>query len=141
VEEVADVGDRVADHERHERNRCNRNRPGRIPCDEARERGDEDRWIIEHRRALALLGLDLNTNCAPAHFKCGEVKTHTQDLPRIRKAKRQQMAGAKNEKAGSRFSNPGRLLVRSEAEALRRYSSVGPRPSKLRTKAFFFKME
>ena len=64
---------------------------------DAPRRRHEDRWIIEHRHALALLGLDLNTNCAPAHFKCGEVKTHTQDLPRIRKAKRQQMAGAKND--------------------------------------------
>ncbi|TIM34041.1 MAG: hypothetical protein E5Y61_13965 [Mesorhizobium sp.] len=50
----------------------------------------EDRWIIEHKRALALLGSDTNPNCAPAHFNCGEIKTHAQDLPRIRKAKRQQ---------------------------------------------------
>jgi hypothetical protein len=52
-----------------------------------------DRWIIEHKRALALLGPDTNTNCGPAHFACAEEKTHTQDLPRIRKAKRQQEAG------------------------------------------------
>jgi hypothetical protein len=52
-----------------------------------------DRWIIEHKRALALLGPDTNTNCGPAHFACAQVKTHQQDLPRIRKAKRQQEAG------------------------------------------------
>lgn len=49
-----------------------------------------DKWIIEHKRALGLLGPDTNPNCGPAHFNCGEVKTHKQDLPRIRKAKRQQ---------------------------------------------------
>lgn len=54
-----------------------------------------DRWIIEHLRALGLLGKDTNTNCRPAHEACASEKTHKQDLPRIRKAKRQQMAGAK----------------------------------------------
>lgn len=49
----------------------------------------KDRWIIEHIRPLALLGDDINTNCAPAHYECGLVKTHTEDLRRIRKAKRQ----------------------------------------------------
>jgi hypothetical protein len=57
-----------------------------------------DRWIIEHKRALALLGPDVNTNCAPAHFACAQVKTHTQDLPRIRKAKRQADAGGRVER-------------------------------------------
>jgi hypothetical protein len=52
-----------------------------------------DRWIIEHERALALLGLDTNTNCGPAHFTCAQVKTHKRDWPRIRKAKRQQVKG------------------------------------------------
>ncbi|WP_108609381.1 hypothetical protein [Aminobacter sp. MSH1] len=51
-----------------------------------------DRWIVEHKRALALLGADTNTNCGPAHYECAQVKTHTEDLPRIRKAKRQQEA-------------------------------------------------
>jgi hypothetical protein len=41
-----------------------------------------DRWIIEHKRALALLGPDVNTNCGPAHFRCAGTKTNTQDLPR-----------------------------------------------------------
>jgi hypothetical protein len=50
----------------------------------------KDRWIIEHIRALALLGKDTNTNCGPAHEACASEKTHGQDLPRIRKAKRQQ---------------------------------------------------
>jgi hypothetical protein len=57
-------------------------------CGEPIHRTD-DRWIIEHVRALALLGRDVNTNCGPAHYDCAMVKTHTQDLPRIRKAKRQ----------------------------------------------------
>lgn len=63
-----------------------------------------DRWIIEHKRALGLLGPDVNTNCGPAHFQCGEVKTHTQDLPRIRKAKRQQARheGTKSRREGFR---------------------------------------
>lgn len=48
-----------------------------------------DRWIIEHIRALGLLGRDTNANCAPAHYDCAQVKTATQDLPMIAKAKRQ----------------------------------------------------
>jgi hypothetical protein len=37
----------------------------------------DDRWIVEHERALALLG-DVNTNCGPAHYDCAQVKTHTE---------------------------------------------------------------
>ncbi|HEV2898830.1 MAG TPA: hypothetical protein VGX71_13540 [Pseudaminobacter sp.] len=59
-----------------------------------------DRWIIEHKRALALLGPDTNTNCGPAHFACAQVKTHKQDLPMVRKAKRQQEAGKKKPRKG-----------------------------------------
>ncbi|RWN51933.1 hypothetical protein [Mesorhizobium sp.] len=66
----------------------------------------EDRWIIEHKRALALLGADVNTNCAPAHFKCGEVKTHAQDLPRVRKAKRQQARHEGTKKPTRGFQAP-----------------------------------
>lgn len=68
-------------------------------------RRHEDRWIIEHKRALALLGRDVNTNCSPAHFKCAEVKTHTQDLPRIRKAKRQQAGHEGTKKPARRFGH------------------------------------
>ena len=64
----------------------------------------DDKWIVEHKRALGLLGVDNNTNCAPAHVDCGKVKTHTQDLPRIRKAKRQAKAGAKAKSSG--FARP-----------------------------------
>lgn len=60
-------------------------------CGEPIHRHD-DRWIIEHKRALALLGPDTNPNCGPAHYACAQAKTHTEDLPRIRKAKRQQAA-------------------------------------------------
>lgn len=62
-----------------------------------------DRWIIEHVRPLGLLGRDVNTNCGPAHYECGMVKTVTQDMPRIRKARRQAMAGRK---VGSGFRKP-----------------------------------
>jgi hypothetical protein len=65
-----------------------------------------DRWIVEHKRALALLGRDVNTNCGPAHFACGEVKTHTQDLPRIRKAKRQQARHEGTKKPARGFQTP-----------------------------------
>jgi hypothetical protein len=70
-----------------------------------------DRWIIEHKRALALLGPDTNTNCGPAHFACAQVKTHKQDLPRIRKAKRQQRACRVREKVVSGFGSASELPV------------------------------
>lgn len=54
---------------------------------------NDDEWIIEHKRALGLLGRDVNTNCGPAHLACAKEKTHKQDLPAIRKAKRQAEAG------------------------------------------------
>jgi hypothetical protein len=54
-----------------------------------------DRWIVEHIRALGLLGRDVNTNCGPAHYECAQAKTHTEDLPRIAKAKRQAVAGTR----------------------------------------------
>lgn len=69
-----------------------------------------DRWIIEHKRALGLLGPDVNTNCGPAHFKCAEVKTHTQDLPRIRKAKRQQARHEGTKKPARGFQVPAGVL-------------------------------
>lgn len=53
----------------------------------------DDAWIIEHLRALGLLGKDTNTNCGPAHVECAKVKTFTEDIPRIAKAKRQRRAG------------------------------------------------
>ena len=68
-------------------------------CGEPVHRHD-DKWIVEHKRALGLLGADTNSNCAPAHARCASVKTHTQDLPRIRKAKRQASAGARPVKKG-----------------------------------------
>lgn len=65
-----------------------------------------DRWIIEHIRPLALLGDDINTNCAPAHYECALVKTHTEDLPRIRKAKRQQARHDGTKKPSGAFWRP-----------------------------------
>ena len=55
-----------------------------------------DTWIVEHKRALGLLGPDTNPNCAPAHEDCRRAKDK-QDVGRIAKAKRQQTAGAKVE--------------------------------------------
>ncbi|TPM25725.1 hypothetical protein [Mesorhizobium sp. B2-3-4] len=74
----------------------------------------EDQWIIEHKRALGLLGPDINTNCAPAHAACGLKKTAEQDLPRIAKAKRQAAAGRKAEKTSARpcFNSRLRLAAR-----------------------------
>lgn len=53
-----------------------------------------DQWIIEHMRALGLLGPDTNTNCAPAHEDCRRVKDK-QDIGMMAKAKRQTDAGAR----------------------------------------------
>lgn len=47
-----------------------------------------DRWIVEHLRALGMLGPDTNANCGVAHFECAQEKTSKQDLPNIAKAKR-----------------------------------------------------
>jgi hypothetical protein len=47
-----------------------------------------DRWIIEHIRALALLGDDINTNCGPAHYECG-IEKSAREARIIAKAKRQ----------------------------------------------------
>jgi hypothetical protein len=65
-----------------------------------------DQWIIEHVRALALLGKDTNTNCGPAHASCASEKTHKQDLPRIRKAKRQQAMHEATRKPSRGFMVP-----------------------------------
>ncbi|WP_406873279.1 hypothetical protein WHT83_06160 [Aminobacter sp. P9b] len=69
-----------------------------------------DRWIVEHKRALALLGPDTNTNCGPAHYDCAQVKTHTEDLPRIRKAKRQQARHEGTHKPSRGFKRPDGLV-------------------------------
>lgn len=53
-----------------------------LPIDGAR-----DRWIIEHIRALELGGEDVDANCAPAHVRCGQIKTKD-DNAMAAKAKR-----------------------------------------------------
>lgn len=65
-----------------------------------------DRWIVEHIRALGLLGADINTNCAPAHYECAAGKTATDDIPRIAKAKRQARAGTHKNKPSRSFYVP-----------------------------------
>ena len=40
-----------------------------------------DKWMIEHKRALGLLGPDTNTNCGPSHVDCGKVKTPPRTCP------------------------------------------------------------
>jgi len=57
-----------------------------------------DRWIIEHLRALGLLGEDSDGNCAPAHYLCGIAKT-AREARTIAKAKRQAKALAKGKTA------------------------------------------
>lgn len=69
-----------------------------------------DKWIIEHKRALGLLGPDVNSNCGPAHAACALKKTAEQDLPRIAKAKRQADAGAKKEKPARAFQVPAGVV-------------------------------
>jgi hypothetical protein len=69
-----------------------------------------DRWIVEHIRALGLLGADINTNCAPAHFACAAEKTARQDIPRIAKAKRQGRAGAPKDKPARSFYVPAGFI-------------------------------
>lgn len=53
--------------------------------------GTREKWIVEHVRALALGGDDTDANCGPAHEACADAKTHSDDIPRIAKAKRQKM--------------------------------------------------
>jgi hypothetical protein len=62
-----------------------------------------DQWIIEHKRALGLLGPDVNTNCAPAHENRRRVKDK-QDIGMIAKAKRQAHAGSKPDRPA--FTHP-----------------------------------
>jgi hypothetical protein len=55
-------------------------------CDQKID-GTRDKWIIEHRRALALGGTDTDDNCAPAHDRCRRIKDKA-DLASAAKAKR-----------------------------------------------------
>ncbi|TIQ95479.1 hypothetical protein [Mesorhizobium sp.] len=83
-----------------------------------------DQWIIEHKRALGLLGPDVNTNCGPAHVACALKKTATEDLPRIAKAKRQATAGAKkSEKPARGFQVPAGVMFDWRS---RRYVPIRP---------------
>lgn len=47
-----------------------------------------EKWEVEHKRALALLGTDDDANLAPAHIACHAVKTKD-DVGRLSKALRQ----------------------------------------------------
>src|SRR6478736_10123981 len=46
-----------------------------------------DMWTVEHLRALALGGEDVDENCGPAHEACRRIKDKT-DVASIAKAKR-----------------------------------------------------
>lgn len=70
------------------------------PIDGAREK-----WIVEHKRALALGGADDDANCGPAHEACADEKTLRQDMPAIVKAKRQKMK-ALGIRTPSKLSHP-----------------------------------
>jgi 5-methylcytosine-specific restriction enzyme A len=57
-----------------------------LPIDPAKK------WVDEHMRALALGGTNDMSNRAPVHWECAEIKTLTEDMPRIVKAKAVQAA-------------------------------------------------
>ncbi len=59
-------------------------------CDRQIKSGE--RWIIEHKTALALGGTNDLNNLAPVHVACAKAKTENEDIPRIAKAKRSKMA-------------------------------------------------
>lgn len=67
--------------------------------------GVREKWIVEHLRALGLGGSDTDDNCGPAHVACADVKTTTQDVPAIAKAKRRK-ASHLGIKKPSRFPKP-----------------------------------
>ena len=69
-----------------------------------------DAWMIEHKRALGLLGPDTNPNCGPSHVDCGKEKTAKQDIPAIAKAKRMAKAGAKSKKPARAFQVPAGVV-------------------------------
>jgi 5-methylcytosine-specific restriction protein A len=52
--------------------------------------GVRQKWIIEHKTALALGGKDEDANCGPAHKDCADEKTHGPDgdLAKAAEAKR-----------------------------------------------------
>lgn len=55
-------------------------------CNQPIEAGQ--RWDVSHLLALALGGEDVDSNRAPAHFKCHRWQTRVTDLPAIAKSKR-----------------------------------------------------
>lgn len=56
-----------------------------ILCDRRIRAGDT--WTVEHIRALALGGEDVDANCGPAHEACRRLKDKT-DVAAIAKSKR-----------------------------------------------------
>ena len=60
--------------------RCN------LPIDKSRK------WIDEHVKALGLGGSNDLDNRRPVHWECAEIKTLTEDMPAINKAKAQKAA-------------------------------------------------
>lgn len=56
-----------------------------ILCEQRIRAGDT--WTVEHIRALALGGEDVDSNCGPAHEACRRLKDKT-DLASIAKSKR-----------------------------------------------------
>jgi hypothetical protein len=68
--------------------------------------GVRDLWIIEHKRALELGGVDEDANCAPAHKLCAERKTNgaTGDHAMAAKAKRMKRAHLGIKKAKTKLA-------------------------------------
>lgn len=65
----------------------------------------DDQWIIEHKRALGLLGKDTNVNCAPAHEDCRRSKDKI-DAAMMAKAKRQALAAMPRNRQPVAISRP-----------------------------------
>jgi len=66
-----------------------------------------EKWIDEHLRALGLAGPNDLDNRAPVHVRCAEVKTQTEDMPRIVKAKAQKRAALGIKTDGPKIKSAG----------------------------------
>ena len=68
------------------------------------------KFIDEHKRALGLGGSNARNNRGIAHPKCADIKTRTEDMPAINKAKAQK-------KASHFLKPPPRQQIRSRGFA------------------------
>ena len=66
-----------------------------------------EKWVDEHLRALGLAGQNDLDNRAPVHVRCAEIKTQTEDMPRIVKAKAQKRAALGIKSDGPKIKSAG----------------------------------